>query len=132
MSSRYSLICVSHDPAILVGPDPEWQSLDEALGQLARIHENEMLTSHEQCDLLIGRYSYPLVELICPPGRTENRCRRSGHPVPVAMDAHWLRLLAATMCIGDSFPKVKAAVAALDNGCWTTQRMLRLAPLLLE
>lgn len=90
MSSVYRVLCLSHDPAIHTGVefnDPE--EAEEAI--LNGIEE------HKNCDLMIGRYSYPLIELGCPAtsgplGRTfpSAQCSHSGMKW---IDADWLRLL---------------------------------------
>src|SRR5574342_432280 len=53
---------------------------------------------HKDCDLLVGRYSSPLVEVCCPGYETSGR--RHGHPGSHSdhrwIGADWLRLLAGT------------------------------------
>ena len=67
MSSTYRFLCLAHDPAILVGDRLETQSRDEAVGMLQRRRQGDdvagAFTEHHGCKILIGRFSYPLVEL---------------------------------------------------------------------
>jgi hypothetical protein len=56
VSSTYRVLCLSHDPAIVAADDfqrPE--QAEEAI-------RDGMTNGHEHCDLMIGRYSYPLVD----------------------------------------------------------------------
>lgn len=89
MSSTYNLICLSHDPALIL--HTEWHSggggREIAAEQLRDPAAGcDEVRLHADCDLVIGRYSYPLVEVGYLPDR------RYGHVQWV--DADWLRLLA--------------------------------------
>lgn len=53
MSSTYRILCVSHDPALTTGSDYNSPEAAEAAIRLG-------VNGHPTCDLLIGRYSYPL------------------------------------------------------------------------
>lgn len=64
MSSTYRFMCLAHDPAIFVEPW-ETQSRDEAVGLAERRAEATQLAEHRICPLVIGRFSYPLVEAYC-------------------------------------------------------------------
>ena len=56
MSSTYRVLCLSHDPAIVAADDYQRPETAEAA-------ITEGIAEHAGCDLVIGRYSYPLVEL---------------------------------------------------------------------
>jgi hypothetical protein len=91
MSSTYRILCLSHDPAI-VATDDEYPSPEAVEAALAA-----GLDSHPGCDLLIGRYSYPLVEVGCPPTTRERPGQHAclTHSVTVWVDVAWLWVLAA-------------------------------------
>lgn len=125
MSSTYRVLCLSHDPAIECG---EYQRPETAEAAIA-----EGITDHADCDLVIGRYSYPLVELGCP--RT---ARTTGQPTPprpngitcchgstVWVDRDWLWLLAAAYQSPDPDMRV-----AIEKGhaqqCLPWERLRRL------
>lgn len=66
MSSTYRFLCLAHDPAIDVAGRLETQSRDEAVGLAERRDSAEELAEHRGCRLLVGRFSYPLVEIYDP------------------------------------------------------------------
>lgn len=126
MSSTYRVLCLSHDPAIVAADD--FQRPETAEGAIAA-----GISEHEHCDLVIGRYSYPLVELGCP--RT---IRTTGQPTPprpngitcyhsgtIWVDRDWLWLLAAAHQSPDPGMRV-----AIDRGhsrqCLPWERLRRL------
>lgn len=129
MSSRYSLLCLSHDPAIETELHDESRrsdvhDLDTALQLLPaqRAH-------HPLCDLLIARYSGGLVELICPPSSENGNPNHAPfHPHgPERIGAVWLRLLwAACSYPTPREPELQAAVDAFAVTCWTWGRISRL------
>lgn len=117
MSSNYYVLCVSHDPAIVV--DHDYGSPGEALAAAAEPAKHEQLREHLNCDLLVGRYSYPLVKAACPGGP---RCTPGfhRHDADTWTDAGWLRLLHAAYLHGDDLTGMRI------RACWTKQRVLRL------
>lgn len=65
MSSAYRFLCLAHDPAIEI-ERLETQSRDEAVGLAERLRggdDSGELSEHRGCRLLVGRFSYPLVEI---------------------------------------------------------------------
>jgi hypothetical protein len=119
VSSAYRVLCLSHDPAVEVGEYTSPEAAEAAI--------RTDLSQHQGCDLLIGRYSYPLVEVGCP-GRLgisvsgQRRC--NGYHVHTKwIDSGWLRVLAharhaASLPQGiDRHP---------DVSCWSEQRIWRL------
>lgn len=120
MSSRYQAICLNHTPALPVGDD--WTSPAEALAAI----ENRTgdLGEHINCDLLIGRYSYPLIEVCCPPHQP--------HAEPRWIDAAWLRLALAAGTVRHDAPAVDDAIERLANvaRCWRPERIQGLHRLL--
>ena len=112
MSSNYRLICLSHDPAIVVTNDGDApRSLEAALE--ARTHD----TQHTHCDVIIGEYSYPLVSAYCIGSRNHT------HREPAGINVKWLRLLLAAS-VAPTNPGLTAAIAAFTGyGCWTPERV---------
>lgn len=97
MSSIYRLICLSHNPGILL--DTEWHSgqdgrtvAEHTLTGIKQLPKewgegNDELLQHADCDLVIGSYSAPLVEVGWHPSSS-----RSDYVKWI--DASWLRVLA--------------------------------------
>jgi hypothetical protein len=116
VSSTYNAICLSHDPGILIGPDLTY---DEANGLNVRAR----FGGHERCDLVAGRYSYPLIEVACLgiqlPGPTG--CK-AYHSNVKWIDRDWLRLLATAG--PDVHPEAMRALS--EHGCWPLERVHRL------
>lgn len=118
MSSIYRLICLSHDPGLVL--NTEWQSgldgrrdAETALRQPDR-SEHEEVRDHADCNLVIGRYSASLVEVGQLPYNTNVHW----------VDVEWLRVLAAAVLIHD---KTGNQIPPMPHG-WTADRVRRLAP----
>lgn len=125
MSSTYKLLCLNHDPAIVI-PGPDWNTPEPAIAAaLEPAMHDWLVEDHGQCDLLVGRYSYPLVEVCCPAHR--KKCS-TWHQGPVWIDADWLRLLRAGMALVEDDAQMKAAVGRVQShhACWTPARIHRL------
>ena len=123
MSSTYYVLCLSHDPAITV--NDSGYSSPEAAEEAIR----DRASGHEACDLMIGRYSYPLVELGCPTSKDQPAALRSGvlsccHGGAVWVRKEWLLLLAAAYQSDD--PAMRAAVKAGSHWCLPWERLKRL------
>ena len=117
MSSAYRALCLSHDPALTI-PDAEWRDAVSLQGALADPAACEALAGHTACDLLGGRYSYPLIEVYCPPTRDTSHHPHAG----VWIDVEWLRLLLAAY---DRTADVEVLSRPLSI-CWSRQRITRL------
>lgn len=117
MSSTYYVLCMSHDPAIQLDGSHHWpEGAAEAVAA--------GVDGHEHCDLAIGSYSYPLVEVGCPASRDQPAKLRCSHAGTTWVDRDWLRLLAAGYQTTD--PLVEAAVKEVSNLCWPWVRLRRL------
>lgn len=119
MSSTYRVLCLSHDPAI-VAADGDWNR-----PEFAEAAVRDGVEGHETCDLLIGRYSYPLVEVGCPPQR-EGGLACGWHSRTQWTDRGWLQLLYQAQ----QEPTGKLLAAVTDQNqfrCWTPQRLARIA-----
>lgn len=130
MSSLYRVLCLSHDPAIEL-PGEEWLSSAngmELATQAVVERATDELLSHQQCDLLIGRYSYPLVEVGCVVALPQPTGHTNYHSIPQWIDVKWLRIL--YHAYGATDAALADAAAEMDRGCWTRQRMRRLRTLL--
>jgi hypothetical protein len=116
MSSNYRILCLSHDPAITISTDDgdtDYRNPNDALTAAANRHN---LGDHTNCDLLVGRYSAPLIEAACPGSKT---CGHNQH-ADTWTDAGWLRLLHAAYTRGDDVSPYRLP------RCWTRDRVLRL------
>lgn len=116
MSSTYYILCLSHDPATTHG---EYRTPEEAETAITA-----GITGHPHCDLLIGRYSYPLVEAGCPASRNQPAQLRCCHGATVWADADVLRLLAAGYQSQDE--AVLEATKQFEFHCWSWERVRRL------
>ena len=121
MSSVYRVLCLSHDPALAL-TEVEYSRPESAATDIA-----SGIDGHQGCDLLIGRYSYPLVEVGCPPwtgptGAGSQRCTR--HSNAQWADVAWLRILAAVHQSGGEGMRRLAEASSLS--CWSWERLRRL------
>ena len=123
MSSIYDLLCISHDPAVRL-------NIDLPSGDDGRVRVEAILAAHTagtrpveghpRCDLVAGRYSYPLVEVYCPPpglGRTHVHHRGGGWFTVEA-----LRVLQAAR----DLPGAPLARYTEVPGCWSVLRLAAL------
>lgn len=122
MSSIYQLLCLSHDPAISVGveyaTEGEWRSAEPALEAVRT--RSGVAAQHVNCDLLVGRYSSPLVKVCCPRSASASaRVCAWYHPhSDLWVDAGWLRLLALST--------EEQRKRAQHTGCWRWETAHRL------
>jgi hypothetical protein len=126
MSSEYRVLCLTHDPAIVIAN--EWRGpggLAAALDAARKPTTCEATLEHRRCDLMVGRYSYPLVELACLGSGTTD-AHRPVHRDPVWVDADWLRLLYHARRSGVAVVQDAAAGVGRSAGCWSVQRLARL------
>ncbi|MEV0831462.1 MULTISPECIES: hypothetical protein [Streptosporangiaceae] len=125
MSSIYRVLCLSHDPAITT--EAEYARPESAVAAIA-----SGIDGHPDCDLLIGRYSYPLIEVGCPPTTGPERAARHRcypHSVTEWADVAWLRILAAVYQVGDEQMRTLASATSLQHGTlrhWSRERLRRL------
>ncbi|MEU4224334.1 hypothetical protein AB0F17_08575 [Nonomuraea sp. NPDC026600] len=120
MSSIYRILCLSHDPAITV--EAEYDRPETAAAAITA-----GVDGHARCDLLIGRYSYPLIEVGCPPTTGPQRIgqhRCYPHSAPEWVDVAWLRILAAVHQSGTE--RMRALARESRLGCWSWERLRRL------
>jgi hypothetical protein len=115
MSSTYRILCLSHDPATAHG---EYNTPVEAEAAIAT-----GLDTHPDCDLMIGRYSYPLVELGCPASRYQPAALPCHHGTTLWTDTDWLLILAAAYQSSD--PDMQQAIRA-GHHCLSWERLRRL------
>lgn len=121
MSSVYRVLCLSHDPAITT--EAEYNRPEPAIAAIA-----SGVDCHRDCDLLIGRYSYPLIEVGCPPTTGPERAGRQScyaHSVTEWVDVAWLRILAAVHQSGTEDMRTLAGEAQLAHWSWERLRRLR-------
>lgn len=115
MSSRYDIICASHDPALEL--DREYRTPGDAI---ADVCEHGSLADHRRCDLLVSRISGGLIAIGCPGGEYAP----CGHRSDYWTDAGWLRLLYAAYKRGDDVDGYRIP------DCWSRRRVLRLGRVL--
>jgi hypothetical protein len=117
VSSNYSVLCLSHDPG--------FNRPEQAEAAIA-----DGVTDHADCDLMIGRYSYPLIELGCPATRGRSTPPRANgitccHGSTDWTDRDWLWILAAAYQSPD--PGMRAAVEkGHTRQCLPWERLRRL------
>jgi hypothetical protein len=120
MSSDYHVLCMNHDPALMI--DHEWAHSADAAAAIKARRSDGPLGEHRSCDLLIGRYSAALVEVCCPGGEHPlGRIRM--HINERWVDVAWLRLLYHAYASSDLV--VAEAVTPLGD-CWSRNRLVRL------
>lgn len=123
MSSTYRVLCLSHDPALVVDDMGVGFSRPEAAEEAIR----DGIDGHADCDLLIGRYSYPLIEVGCPPtngSERPGRHRCTIHGITEWVDVAWLRLAAAVYQSGNE--QMRALADDRSLCCWSWERLRRL------
>jgi hypothetical protein len=119
MSSVYRIFCLSHDPAIVL--EEEFRSDTDAEAAIT-----VGLDSHPDCDFLIGRFSYPLIEVGCP-NRTRNHAGGVFHPRKTMwVDAIWLKLLYLAQNADEDRIERKLVEEAPILSCWGPERLRRL------
>jgi hypothetical protein len=124
VSSTYRVLCLSHDPAIIVH-DPGFNRPEQAEAAIA-----DGIAEHAGCDLVIGRYSYPLVELGCPAAAGRPKHLRPDvvtcyHGGTRWIDRDWLRILAAAYQSPD--PGMRTAIEqGHQQQCLPWERLRRL------
>lgn len=128
MSSDYLILCLTHDPALRLGHDngEEWTRPEPALTAAANPAAHQITAPHVGCDLLVGRYSYPLIEVACPalPNDRWPAWHSGFHTQPKWVDVGWLRLL--WHAHGQPDPALVASAERAGWGCWTSERVNRL------
>lgn len=120
MSSRYRVLCLSHDPALTT--DHEFTSAGEAEAAIAA-----GIPEHASCDLLIGRYSYPLIEVGCPASHGgQSGCYHVRTTNWV--DVGWLKLLYLAQKAGLLAEPGSPEFLATEEvrRCWRPERVERL------
>lgn len=127
MSRTYSLFCLNHSPALLIGGEG-WPSPEPAIeAVLERRKHAWLMEQHPECDLLVGEYSGGLTEVCCPAKR--GVLAHKTHSDPVWIDKEWLILLhAALRAPQDRFISYAVAELTRTHPCWTFERLVQLAP----
>jgi len=123
VSSAYRILCLSHDPALTI-ETPDWNRPEHAEAAI-----RDGVDGHTDCDLMIGRYSYPLIAIGCPrtfdlPEHLRGTVLRCCHGSTQWIDKGWLLLLTAAYQSND--PAMRAAIEAGNHGCLPWERLRRL------
>jgi hypothetical protein len=128
VSSVYRGICLNHEPPMTfeLGPVGDCQDPDEAGAHVLGHSE------HQACDVVIGRYSYPLIYVGCP--GTIGMKRKGGHSShrdTFWTDVKFLRLAAlAYRHAPNRLLTDPKSLRELEPSCWPMARLARLLPLL--
>jgi hypothetical protein len=114
MSSTYRLICMAHDPAIVI--DRDHPTLTDALAALL---SDEITEAHPHCLLLIGRWSGGLIEVTCAD------LRHADHRGHRTVDAAFLRVVLAAYQAVESVADPDGLLGALNRlpTCWGAERI---------
>lgn len=125
MSPSYFILCLSHDPAIIL--DPQLFDVSKALDAATAPADHIGIAHHATCDLLLGTWNNGLISITCPPRPhpREDGC----HRLPIAVGVEWLQLLAAACETALPDPGLTTALKRLP-GCWSAERVYRLRNLL--
>jgi hypothetical protein len=116
VSSNYRLLCLSHDPAIVIDRDFYLQEIE------AVTRDHEALQGHEGCDIIAGRFSYPLIEAGCigKVGMPDTGCKGYHNGVEW-IRSEVLRLLHAAA------PSVSEEILRpFVTRCWPLERLRKL------
>lgn len=141
MSSTYRAICLSHDPGLMLD-HPETSSVHEIEDWVSRSRREHYWPGHERCDLVAGRYSYPLVEVFCPggvelsaaAGAPPRKCSHADGWLPIEL-LRAIALLDSAVLTVTAKPgtgagaAIRAALVGLQDAageCWTSSRIRRL------
>jgi hypothetical protein len=123
VSSQYKILCLSHDPAIEV-TTPEWYRPEQAEEAIRAGVEG-----HENCDLMLGRYSYPLIELGCPstiPSQSRTGAHKCyGHGSTRWIGVEWVALLFHAQRQPDG-SALRGLAGAGEFRCFSPERLRRL------
>lgn len=122
MSSTYSFLCLSHDPAVGIGHDAGLDGVEVSAVRNLIVRE-QAFGVHQDCDLAIGRWSGALVEVGCL-GRAvlPSAACQGYHNDIIWADKDWLRLLHAAQAV----PLDAKLLCASSFRCWPPRRLYRL------
>jgi len=133
MSSTYRGICLNHTPALAFPADSVYQDLHQFVAMIQagkklatrdRTDTLEIL-AHAGCDVVVGAYSYPLVEVYCLPNLDHRHVR------PEPFDAKALNELWHLLNSNRRADRREArrAMAAFPTPCWGQDRLNMLGTL---
>lgn len=119
MSSYYHLLCMAHDPAIVI--DVSANHPEQALAAIADRTTRDALREHPHCPLMIGRYSAAMIELCCPGSQHD-------HPRSDKWEDTALLRVVAVAAMQEPSKAMIQALEALGRlaSCWAPERLRRL------
>jgi len=123
VTGDYWPICLSHDPGLELDHVGD---RDEA----AAVAQAKIMASagpHRGCDLVLARYSNPLVEVACLPGAPTGTRHAAWHAAPEWVDVGWLQLLSWAQHHDVAVDEQLTLSVGL---CWPPTRLDRLRPLI--
>jgi hypothetical protein len=118
VSSTYNVLCLSHDPAIVIEGFNTAEDAHKAILETPEVHQG--------CDLLISRVSGAPCEFACP-GEIRNHETHQTcyyHTNLQWIEADWLRLLAYVQ--GDKSKEIRELRRRSALRCWSPERISRL------
>jgi hypothetical protein len=124
MSSKYRILCLSHDPATQIKGDFTAHEAAVTAARDPRLY-GEQLALHVGCDLLVAEYSYPLVEVCCPGHQGLGEDGHDDHIEPRWIRTEWLHVIAASYRLKPT-DGLTVTIGGPESGCWTEQRIHRL------
>ena len=125
MSNSYRILCLSHDPAIILEPD--WTDIAPALATAYDPAEHIEIAHHAGCDLLIGAWNNGLAAFGCPPRL--DPLHRPTHIHPEWINVDMMRVLVAAYETALPAPDLTGALKRIP-ACWSSDRLHRLRELL--
>lgn len=130
MSRSYSILCLSHDPALELDRGT-WNRREEVEAAVAS--RDYPVAAHPHCDLLMAEYSGGLISLGCPARTLSGQNHVPFHSIAKWEDVMWLRLLlAARKEVSELKPAgLMKAVRPIPD-CWSERRLNRVAAYLGE
>jgi hypothetical protein len=133
VSSTYRGICLNHTPALEFPVDSVYQSLPEFVEMLQRGEDLAIrdrtdtleVRAHAGCDVVIGSYSYPLIDIYCLPNLDHRHAQPERYS---AKDLNHLWHLLNSERRADR-REARRTMAAIPTPCWGPVRLNMLGTL---
>jgi hypothetical protein len=113
---------MSHNPAVTIGSDMVIETAIRAWSS-----GDDRILDHENCDIMVGAFSYPLVRVGCFGTSMPNSGCGSHHSEINWVDVEWLLLLSYVMLCDD---ETEELLSKFRFRCWTPRRMDALSSML--
>jgi hypothetical protein len=133
VSSTYRGICLNHTPVLEFPVDSVYQSLPEFVAMLQ--HGKDLairdrtdtleIVAHAGCDVVVGEYSYPLVDIYCLPN-LDHRHAQPERFSPTDLKYLWFKLNSPHR---SDRREARRTMALLPTPCWGPDRLNMLGTL---